>query len=350
MNVRRIGISTLLAVITALAPAAWAQTSSPDPSIYGKWETVIPEKGGGAIGRVLGMQSVHAVLLPSGKVLLASGSSWRNLAPIQFYPKDPNPEAGKGLFNKDEEPFLNQKLKTYYELVNNAGIYDPETNTFYRIPHPVPVPDGVLHFAPNDLFCTGHMHLPNGNVLFAGGTQYYSPFRTGNRSTYIFDWRKELTIKWPDVDWREIPSSDHNPWIFSGFMPRGRWYATLVPLLDGRLSVFGGYVGFDGPDYPEMYMFEMNSRIDFFDPAAFQPGPASVGMEISGRQKNGSQSLFHLDQSRFQGPTGSRKGVPGALRPGQQIRRFQAVSGELPHAGWPHLSDPRRRLGKPAHV
>ncbi|HTU43766.1 MAG TPA: galactose oxidase-like domain-containing protein [Bryobacteraceae bacterium] len=310
MNVRRIGISTLLAVITALAPAAWAQTSSPDPSIYGKWETVIPEKGGGAIGRVLGMQSVHAVLLPSGKVLLASGSSWRNLAPIQFYPKDPNPEAGKGLFNKDEEPFLNQKLKTYYELVNNAGIYDPETNTFYRIPHPVPVPDGVLHFAPNDLFCTGHMHLPNGNVLFAGGTQYYSPFRTGNRSTYIFDWRKELTIKWPDVDWREIPSSDHNPWIFSGFMPRGRWYATLVPLLDGRLSVFGGYVGFDGPDYPEMYMFEMNSRIDFFDPAAFNPGRPQLAWKSVDVKKTDHSPYSTLINREFKVPQDREKECP----------------------------------------
>ena len=262
--------STLFVVFTMLAGTGWTQVASPDPSIYGRWDTVIPGPTSAAIGRVLGTQTVHAALLPSGKVLLAIGSSWRNLAPIQFYPKEASPLPGKGVFNMYEDPFLNSKLETYYELVNDAAIYNPADNTFYRIPHPVPVadPSEPGHFAPDDLFCTGHQHLPDGNVLFTGGTQYYYPYRTGNRSTFIFDWKKELNISWPNVDWRKIPGPANDPWVFSGFMPRGRWYASLVPLLDGRLSVFGGFVGFD-KGYPEMYMFEMNSTVDFFDPAAF---------------------------------------------------------------------------------
>ena len=42
------------------------------------WESVIPEANGAAIGNQLGMHSIHAVLLPSGKVLLTPGSGWRN--------------------------------------------------------------------------------------------------------------------------------------------------------------------------------------------------------------------------------------------------------------------------------
>jgi hypothetical protein len=254
-------------------PPPDARELTPDPAVYGRWETVIPQAGGAAIERILGMQTVHAVLLPSGKVLWASGSSWRNHAPIEHYPSVENPAPGKGVFNRNGNPFAMDSLQKYYQLVNNVAVYDPDRNTFYRVPHPVPVPDpdSAGQFAPSDLFCTGHLHLPDGNVLFTGGTQYYYPYRTGNRSTYIFDWRKELGIDWQRFDWRHIPDQAHDPWIFSGFMPRGRWYASIVPLLDGRMAVFSGFVGFD-VGYPEMYEFEINHTIDFFNPAAFSRG------------------------------------------------------------------------------
>lgn len=243
---------------------------TPNPALFGRWETVIPDSNGAAIGRILGMQTVHAVLLPSGKVLWASGSSWRNHAPVQHYPQVPNPPPGTGVFDTAGNPFATDSLERYYQLVNNVAIYDPARNTFFRIPHPVPVPDpdSAGQFAPSDLFCTGHLHLRDGNVLFTGGTQYYYPFRTGNRTTYIFDWRKELAIDWARFDWRRIPDEAHDPWIFSGFMPRGRWYASVLPLLDGRMAVFSGFVGFDR-GYPPMYQFEINHTVDFFDPSRF---------------------------------------------------------------------------------
>lgn len=253
-------------------PPPDADELTPDPAVYGRWETIIPQAGGAAIERILGMQTVHAALLPSGKVLWASGSSWRNHAPIEHYPSVANPLPGTGVFNRDGNPFAMDSLQRYYELVNNVAVYDPERNTFYRIPHPVPVadPHSPGHFAPSDLFCTGHLHLPDGNVLFTGGTQYYYPYRTGNRSTYIFDWKKELGINWQSFDWRRIPDHAHDPWMFSGFMPRGRWYPSIVPLLDGRMAVFSGFVGFD-VGYPEMYEFEINHTVDFFNPSAFDP-------------------------------------------------------------------------------
>lgn len=54
-------------------------TESMDPTIFGRWEAVIPDmKFSASYGENLGMQTVHSALLPSGKVLFASGSSWRN--------------------------------------------------------------------------------------------------------------------------------------------------------------------------------------------------------------------------------------------------------------------------------
>ena len=194
----------------------------------GSWQIVVPERGGGALGKSLGMQTVHAVLLPSGNVLLASGSSWRNRGPIETYPQMADPNGGQGIFRQFEDPFFINKIDDYFQLVNNVGVYDPSKNTFYRIPHPAPVPDPKWpgHFAPNDLFCTGHLHVPDGNVLFVGGTQYYHPYRTGHRTTYLFDWRKETNIAWNKVDWRRMPRNNgtddsKNPWIFAGtkFLP-----------------------------------------------------------------------------------------------------------------------------------
>jgi hypothetical protein len=168
------------------------------------------------------MQTVHATLLPSGVVLLASGSSWRNRCPIETYPQITDPLGGQGIFRQREDPFLSNKIDDYFQLVNNVGVYDSSKNTFYRIPHPVPISDPKWpeHFAPSDLFCTGHLHVPDGNVLFVGGTQYYHPFRTGHRATYLFDWRKETNIIWNKVDWRRMPynngtDNSNNPWIFA---------------------------------------------------------------------------------------------------------------------------------------
>lgn len=275
------------AIVFSNSNASYDQSEDLDPENYGSWETIIPEDSGAAHNNILGMQAVHSIMLPSGKILMSSGSSWRNFRGTQYYPKFKDPVVGTGLFPRDQYPFtLNKRLFTldkkdsYYKLVNNTAIYDPENNTFYRIPHPLPVNGNGIpgqgdegEFMPNDLFCSGHISLPNGDPIFIGGTQYSSPFWTAAKSSYVFDWRKELGIDWRDVDWRNMPTEDdvNYPWTFSGYMERGRWYPTLVPLLDGRFAIFGGIVGID-EGYPEMYEFEINTFVEFFDPKEFEKG------------------------------------------------------------------------------
>ena len=253
----------------------------PPPGAGGAWEGIIPAEGSAAVHNILGMQTVHTAMLPSGRILLVSGSSWRNRTGIEYYPEFSDPETPNGLFIQDEDPFANTKLDEYYELVNNAAIYDPVANTFYRIPVPVPESDPNVpdHFAPNDFFCTGHQHLRDGSVLFVGGTQYYSPYRTGHDSTYIFDWRTELETDWAEVDWRVRPESNADtPWTFGGFMKRGRWYPSLVPLLDGKLAIFSGFVGFD-EGYDPMYVFEINSWVEVFDSDEFDADDPSAAWQ-----------------------------------------------------------------------
>ncbi|MFJ8671386.1 galactose oxidase-like domain-containing protein [Streptomyces sp. NPDC093589] len=88
----------------------------------GHWDAVdVPDK--------YRINTIHAALLHTGKVLLVAGSG-NNAA--------------------------NFKAKSFRTV-----LWDPEKNTFKNIP------------TPKDLFCSGHTQLPNGNLLVAGGTQRY---------------------------------------------------------------------------------------------------------------------------------------------------------------------------------
>ncbi|MHC3474812.1 radical copper oxidase GlxA [Streptomyces sp. 7R007] len=77
--------------------------------------------------------TIHGALLQTGKVLLVAGS-------------------GNNLDNFDAKNF-------------RSVVWDPVKNTFHEIRTPA------------DLFCTGHIHLANGNLLFAGGTKRYEKLK-----------------------------------------------------------------------------------------------------------------------------------------------------------------------------
>ncbi|MBO8201020.1 galactose oxidase-like domain-containing protein [Streptomyces smyrnaeus] len=88
----------------------------------GHWQIVdIPEK--------YRINTIHAALLHTGKVLLVAGSG------------------------NDAKNFKAKSFRTV--------LWDPAKNTFKNIP------------TPNDLFCSGHNQLPDGKLLVAGGTQRY---------------------------------------------------------------------------------------------------------------------------------------------------------------------------------
>jgi len=92
---------------------------------------------------------IHASLTKSGKVLMTAGSGY-----------------SKNLF--DQKVF-----KTW--------LWDPTTPA--TCPREIPMPAV-------DLFCSGHSHLPDGRVLFFGGTGHYATsdlYYTGIRDTYAFD-------------------------------------------------------------------------------------------------------------------------------------------------------------------
>jgi hypothetical protein len=126
--------------------------------------------------------AVHLALLHTGKVLYVAGSGYHN--------------------KSADGPY-------------KAGVWDPATNS------------QTEYDMDEDLFCAGQAVLPNGNVLFVGGTLQY-PFQTKNHLwwglnvAYEFDVQSETFLARPS-------------------MAHGRWYPTAVVLDSGKVQVLEGY-------------------------------------------------------------------------------------------------------------
>ncbi len=131
-----IGAAVVLALAGMNGPALWRFASEQyhDYKINrpeykadnGKWDIVdVPDE--------FKLNTIHAALLHTGKVLLVAGS-------------------GNNQKNFDAKKF-------------DTVLWDPVKNTFKKIP------------TPNDLFCTGHTQLPDGKLLVAGGTKSYEKLK-----------------------------------------------------------------------------------------------------------------------------------------------------------------------------
>ena len=159
----------------AVVSASYELGEAPDPrAVTGEWNqnpTNTP------------VRSIHSTLLPNGKVLMVAGSG-NNQAMF-----------ASGTFT--------------------ASTWDPVTDTFENIP------------VPEDMFCSGHAHMADGNVMLAGGNKFYpnaSHGFGGLASNYEFDVAQNRFVKLPD-------------------MQAGRWYPTLTMLGDGDINVVGGLDG-----------------------------------------------------------------------------------------------------------
>lgn len=132
-------VSTVIALLAASSPlsvpavAEWHHNqiiNAPDYlSSRGKWDIInLPE--------AFRLNTIHAALLPTGKVLLVAGSG-----------------NNRDSFNEFNNNDMISVLKT--------AVLDPTTMEVKIIP------------TPSDLFCSGHALLQSGKVLVAGGTSGY---------------------------------------------------------------------------------------------------------------------------------------------------------------------------------
>jgi Domain of unknown function (DUF1929) len=126
------------------------------------------------------VRAIHAVVLYNGNVLLAAGSG-----------NDPNAFAA-GTFT--------------------SALYQPRTGTFINLPTPA------------DLFCSGHVQLPDGRVLIMGGNKAYPNGNLGYEglnTSYIFD-----------------PGTDSYQRVND--LSAGHWYPSATELGNGDVISLGG--------------------------------------------------------------------------------------------------------------
>src|SRR4026208_1699115 len=150
------------------------------PEVAGKWEMLDAQFINSA---------THVALLPTNKVFIFGGSSL------------------------DPDEFKNRTLPPAEML--DMNIYPWQT---YRL---------NCDSLNGDLWCGGHTFLPDGRLLFVGGTNYYppppDPFYGGLKEAYLFD---PFTETWERLDDMQV----------------GRWYPTLIRLADDRVFTFSGLV------------------------------------------------------------------------------------------------------------
>lgn len=148
-------------------------TTPPGTATQGQWTT---------LGNQMPVRAMHATLLDNGKVLLVAGS-------------------GNSVDNFAAGTF-------------KASVWDPVSNTFTTLN------------VPKDMFCSGHVTLPDGRVLIQGGTKSYPTTAGGAdygglKDSYIFD-----------------PAT--NTFTPTNMANEGHWYPTLTELGSGDIWMAGG--------------------------------------------------------------------------------------------------------------
>jgi hypothetical protein len=154
--------------------------------------------------------AIHVALTRTGKIFYLAGSGWN--------------------INNENGPY-------------QARLLDPVTGIDTNVP------------LSKDLFCAGQCQLPNGNMLFCGGTAIYENDINncdgrwhGARFAFEFDVTTGTLV-------------ERSP------MQTGRWYPTLITLPDGRVLVVSGMDDFGSYNYlAEVYDPVSRTWSTSFDP------------------------------------------------------------------------------------
>jgi hypothetical protein len=176
-----------------LVPQVRVDAISTDPAVSGSWQV---------LGYQMPIRGIHIAVLRTGNVLICAGSG-------------------------------NVKTNNEMHLTYCAEWY-LSTGVMKKLP------------IPQDLFCSGHTELPDGQILFNGGVKYLGyPRDNGGKwgglaSTYQFN---------PDTD------------TFTRYadMIGGRWYPSTIMQGNGQPLTIGGYLA-GGAQNPNTEVYDPNTH------------------------------------------------------------------------------------------
>ncbi len=159
----------------AYAKFSYSRSGGSSPAVGpGQWQ-VVPVS--------MPIRALHGTLLRDGRVLLIAGSG------------------------NDPDAFVAGTFRSV--------VWNPADNSFLNVA------------TPKDMFCSGHVTLPDGRVLVAGGTTAYPGVAgqtayLGAKFSYVFD-----------------PAT--NAFTATNDMVEGHWYPTLTKVENGNIWAAGGY-------------------------------------------------------------------------------------------------------------
>jgi hypothetical protein len=236
------------------------------PAQVGAWVSV-PSGNALTTGVDIGAQAIQAALLPNGLILVVNGSSNReNISPLKI-----TDVQNTVLFNP----------KTLRTLPACSGL--PGSFNGLCVPA-TPEPQVDANQIPNgfliDPFCGGQNHLPDGRVLFIGGTKRYDSQQgfgqlgqgfLGTQEAWIFDWTKiainaQGMMSLKANPWTRLTDSQGNPPLRDG-----RWYPAVVTMGDGKLAIWGGYTSDRDLD--------LSTKVEIFDPSVADPRQAWTSID-----------------------------------------------------------------------
>lgn len=134
----------------------------------------------------------------------ADGGQWEYLKPFPATFDPPHMVMGKG----GKILMVHRPGKNGTATSLRSILWDPSTDVRREIP------------TPTNLFCAGHVLMPDGRALIVGGTISYTPFK-GAKTSYAFNFETEK--------YEVLPS-----------MLKGRWYPSVVTMPDGREVIASG--------------------------------------------------------------------------------------------------------------
>jgi fibronectin type 3 domain-containing protein len=187
---RRLALAVASVTISLLAAGAlsqFGQAATPTPDQVGQWTAPIQWP----------LVAVHMAMQPDGKILMFDG---------------------------------------FAAALNSERVWNPTTQAFTNVPYG------------RNLFCAGHVLLPDGRSLIVGG---HVQADQGLADTTLFN-------------------DGTNQWVRAKDMTVARWYPTATQLPDGRVLVFAGdNIITDRPgQLPPLEDASVNSLPEIYDPAA----------------------------------------------------------------------------------
>lgn len=239
--------TVLLAVFSAVVLVP-AQAAEDDPAKIGEFSPAFREDGDPESGDTAGCKpgadglqqclpaAASSVVLPNGKILY-----WNALEGTENVQNNAVLEGGdvtvddqsRVLTLNPEDPAASAWALT--DPVAGGGNPDGNVDSEVGAPEDAARNDGGL-------FCTAHVHLPDGRVLVVGGTDYYQdPRVTDSLGVIELEGLKAARIFNPA----------DNSWVKAGTMNWGRWYPSALTLPDGDIFVASGVTKLIKPVYTD---------------------------------------------------------------------------------------------------